>query len=51
MDQIWSLFNSLQIAQLLRLFNIKSPGNVNDFTEKFNDIASMGLINTEELVD
>ena len=51
MDQIWSLMNNLQVVMFVRLFNIKSPGNVNSFTDFFDEITSIKLFDTQEFVN
>ena len=47
MDQIWSLMNNLQVVMFVRLFNVKSPGNVNSFTDFFDEITSVKLFDTQ----
>ena len=39
LELIWSLVESLQIIQVIRLCNSRSPGNVNAFTKYFEEIA------------
>ena len=51
LDQIWSIMNSLQVVMFIRLFNIKSPGNVNNFTEYFDETTSVQLFDTEEFIN
>ena len=50
MDHIWSLLNNIQVAQMLRLTDVKSPGNVNLFTELFNELSSVEIIDIEGLM-
>ena len=51
LDQIWSLMNSLQVVMFVRLFNIKSPGNVNGFTDYFDEITSVKILDAEALLE
>ena len=48
MDKLWSILNSLQVVQLIRLFDVLTPGNINSFTNFFEKITSVQLIDTEE---
>lgn len=50
MDQIWSILNSLQIVELVGLFNIKQPGNMSAFSTFFGHITSVKLIDTAALL-
>ena len=51
LDQVWSLINSLQIAQIVRLFNVMTPGNVNDFTEFFDMATNLQIIEYGEILE
>ena len=51
MDKVWSILNSLQIVELIRLFDIMTPGNINAFTQFFEKITSVQLIDTQEYVN
>ena len=50
-DQVWSLFESLQQAQFIRLFKVNTPGNVIYFSNIFQDITSLEIYDTEELLN
>ena len=50
LDQIWSIMNSLQVVMFIKLFKIKSPGNVNDFTDFFDETTSVQLFDTEGFI-
>ena len=50
MDKVWSILNSLQIVELIRLFDIMTPGNINAFTQFFEMITSVKLFDSEELL-
>ena len=50
MEQIWSFLNSLQIVELVGLFNIKQPGNMSAFSKFFSHITQVKLIDTESIL-
>ena len=44
LDKIWGLFESLQIVHLIRLFDTRTPGNVNIFTFFFEEITGQKFV-------
>jgi len=50
MEKLWDLLNSLQVVELQKLFDARSPGNVGEFTDFFDDITSVKLIESEPFV-
>ena len=50
-NQVWSLLESLQQAQFIRLFKVKTPGNVVYFSNTFQDVTSMKLVDTEQILN
>jgi len=51
MDQVWSLLNSLQIAQVVRLFDARTSGNVNQFTEFFDLATNLEVVEYGEILE
>ena len=41
MTQVYSLLNSMQVSENIKLFNVKTPGNVSMFTDFFDDLTSI----------
>mmetsp|Transcript_30537 Transcript_30537/g.37619 ORF Transcript_30537/g.37619 Transcript_30537/m.37619 type:complete len:115 (-) Transcript_30537:458-802(-) len=50
MDQIWQLLNSLQVVELVGLFKIKSPGNMNEFNSFFTVITSVKIVDAQKIL-
>ena len=48
MDKLCSIMNSLQVVQYIRLFKVKTPGNVNSFTDFFDGITSVEVYDTSD---
>ena len=46
LERVWSLYESLQIVQLIRLFDTRTPGNVSSFTQFFEDITGAKFAET-----
>ena len=51
MDKLWSIMNSLQVVQYIRLFQVKTPGNVNAFTDFFDTITTVEVYDMSEVYD
>ena len=51
MTRLYDLLNELQVVELHRLFFAASPGNLNQFTDYFDSITSIQLIDTQSLVE
>ena len=43
-ELVWSLLESLQVIQLIKLFNVRTPGNVGAFSAEFEWIARGQLV-------
>ena len=44
------MLNGLQVVMHARLFNVRTPGNVNTFNVYFDTVTSVKLLDTEEIV-
>ena len=44
------MLNGLQVVMHARLFNVRTPGNVNTFNVYFDMVTSVKLLDTEEIV-
>ena len=51
MEKIWSILNSLQIVELIGLFNIKQPGNMSSFSNFFAVITDIQITDSESLLN
>ena len=50
MDDLWSILNSLQVTQLVSLFNVRTPGNLNAFNTYLQDASSVTVLNFDTFI-
>ena len=50
MDDLWSILNSLQVTQLVPLFNVRTPGNLNAFNTYLEDASSVTVLNFDTFI-
>ena len=43
LNQVWSLLNNMQIVQYIRLFNAKTPGNLNAFADFLDGVTNFDI--------
>ena len=48
MDELWSIMNSLQVLEQIRLQNVSLPGNVSAFTAFFDDLTNLEVFDMED---
>ena len=46
LEELWGLLESLQIAQVIKLFDARVPGNVMTFTDFFEELTSGKIADT-----
>ena len=51
MTQLWNIFNTLQLISALPTFAIKTPSNVEQIHEGFDEIVNFEIVSKEELYD
>ena len=50
MDELWSILNSLQVMENIKLFDVRTPGNVNAFNNVFERFTSVEIIDSQEMI-
>ena len=51
LNQVWAVIEGLQVVCHMSLFKLKSPGNVNAFSEFFDEIATLDFFDTSDLTN
>ena len=50
MQDLWSILNSLQVTQLVSLFKVRTPGNLNAFNTHFGDATSVKVFDFDTFI-
>ena len=48
---VWSMIEGLQVVNHMSLFSVKSPGNVNLFSNFFKNLCSFSFVDTDRLTE
>ena len=51
LNMVWSMIEGLQVVNHMPLFSVKSPGNVNFFSNFFQNLSSFSFVDTNELTE
>ena len=50
MGDLWSILNSLQVTQLVSLFNVRTPGNLNAFNTYMERVSSIKVFDFDTFI-
>ena len=49
LSQLWGMINGLQVVAQMPLYDVRSPGNVNEFTGFLSELSNFDLLDTESM--